>query len=201
MVNTERLQIFICGSYSDGFVHFSRIKKFVSHLTPAKIKGSAYRLKVGYPVVVEEGKDCIEGQIAEFIESESLLHLLDGFYGYNADHPDESLYIRKQIVAESKDSLISVWTYFLNPTKLPMDAKLIEGGDWQGSLKTQPTFCERLSERQRSYILKLGASSGREIVPIDMSLYRELISMELIVDKGRRLALSKFGSEVFRYLA
>ena len=59
---------------------------------------------------------------------------------------------------------------------------------------------EVLTDGQRQYILRLGATSGREIVPIDMKLYRELLNLEMIVDKGRRLALSKLGHEVFRYL-
>jgi hypothetical protein len=33
-----------------------------------------------------------------------------------------------------------------------------------------------------------------------MELYRELMKLELVVDKGRRLALSKLGQEVARYL-
>jgi hypothetical protein len=58
----------------------------------------------------------------------------------------------------------------------------------------------KLTEKQATYIQRLGRSSGREIVPIDLTLYRELMNLELIVDKGRRLALSKLGQEVFRHL-
>lgn len=60
---------------------------------------------------------------------------------------------------------------------------------------------ESFWERQKSYVQKLGLTLGREIVPIDLPLYRELMNLELIVDKGRRLALSKLGQEVYRYLS
>jgi len=64
----------------------------------------------------------------------------------------------------------------------------------------KPNFLDQLTAKQVNYIKKLGSSSGRDIVPIDMELYRELMKMELIVDKGRRLALTKLGKEVFSYL-
>lgn len=59
---------------------------------------------------------------------------------------------------------------------------------------------DKLSDRQKAYISKLGSCSGREIVPIDIDLYRELMKLEIIVDKGRRLALSKLGHEIFKSL-
>ncbi|MNS72308.1 hypothetical protein D3C72_1057130 [compost metagenome] len=65
----------------------------------------------------------------------------------------------------------------------------------------EPALTAKLSDKQVTYIQKLGKSSGREIIPIDLTLYRELMNLELIVDKGRRLALSKFGQEVYRHLA
>jgi hypothetical protein len=68
-------------------------------------------------------------------------------------------------------------------------------------MREEPVFTEKLSEKQKSYVQRLGAISGREIVPIDLGLYRELMNLELIVDKGRRLALSKLGQEVYRYLS
>ena len=58
----------------------------------------------------------------------------------------------------------------------------------------------QLSEKQATYVKRLGKSTSREIVPIDLNLYRELMNLELIVDKGRRLALSKLGLEVYRHL-
>ncbi len=68
------------------------------------------------------------------------------------------------------------------------------------SEKKQSSILSILTERQEAYIKKLGKSTGREIVPIDLPLYRELMNLELIVDKGRRLALSKLGHEVYRNL-
>lgn len=57
----------------------------------------------------------------------------------------------------------------------------------------------KLSPEQRQYLRKLGSATGRQVVPINLRLYRELLNLELIVDKGRRLALSKLGHEVIRF--
>ncbi|MNY36180.1 hypothetical protein D3C86_1706530 [compost metagenome] len=81
-----------------------------------------------------------------------------------------------------------------------MNAKIIAGGDWRKSIEEQPVLTAKLTERQVTYIQRLGKTTGREIIPIDLPLYRELMNLELIVDKGRRLALSKLGQEVYRHL-
>ncbi len=194
------MKFFVYGSMTEGLVHFSKIKDFVLSSQPAQIKGSAYRLKVGYPVVLEEGQDMVSGLVVTLNNNALLIGLLDEFHGLSSLHPEKSLYHRKEVVADLGDSKEIVNTYFLNPAKLPKNSVHIENGDWILSLQQQPALTDKLSDRQRSYILKLGASSGRDIVPIDLPLYRELMNLELIVDKGRRLALSKLGHEVYRYL-
>jgi hypothetical protein len=63
------------------------------------------------------------------------------------------------------------------------------------------SIAQQLTDKQRSYVLKLGAARARDIVPIqDLNLYRELLKLEMIVDKGRRLALSQFGRQVHQHL-
>lgn len=57
-----------------------------------------------------------------------------------------------------------------------------------------------LSNEQKQYLAKLKSATGRQVVPINLRLYRELLNLDLIVDKGRRLALSKLGNEVIRFL-
>lgn len=193
-------RFFVFGSMSEGFVHFNRIKDFVTNSMDATISGTVYRLKVGYPVVLNVGSDAIPGQILDLKSTELLVSLLDSFFGYNQQDESKSLHFRRQIFAQTNDGAVECSTYFLNPTKLPKDASVIENGDWRKSLKQAPALTEQLTERQARYILKLGSTKGREIVPIDLSLYRELMNLEIIVDKGRRLALSKLGNEVFRYL-
>lgn len=199
------MQIFVYGSFDNTnpttAVHFSKIAQFVETSEPAQIKGTCHRLKVGYPVVLEKGSDIIPGQLVGLTESVTLLSILDAFFGYIEAQPEKSIYLRKRTTVTTSSGEQLAWVYFLSPTKLPIDAKLIEGGNWQTSLNAQPIFTDRLTEKQKTYIQRLGSSSGRDIVPIDMVLYRELISLEIIVDKGRRLALSKFGTEVYRFLA
>jgi gamma-glutamylcyclotransferase (GGCT)/AIG2-like uncharacterized protein YtfP len=184
-------------------VHFSKISNFVVSSASAFVRGSAYRLKVGFPALSREGEDLVPGQLMELQASDLLMGLLDEFYGFNRQDPEKSLYCREEVNVYIQGTAESVkaWVYFLNPQKLPDNAQLIHGGDWRKSLEQQPALTAKLSEKQVTYIQRLGKSSGREIIPIDLVLYRELMNLELIVDKGRRLALSKFGQEVYRHLA
>ena len=195
------MKIFTYGSLSEGFVHFDKIKDFVTGNIGARARGRIYRLKVGYPVFVENGEDLIPGSLLTLNNNDLLLNVLDEFHGYSRLDREKSLYFRSEIEVETESGMEKAWVYSLNPAKLPKTAILIEGGDWKDSLTREPALTDKLTERQKNYICRLASISGREIVPInDLSLYRELMNLELIVDKGRRLALSKLGHEVHRYL-
>ncbi|MGZ3769439.1 MAG: gamma-glutamylcyclotransferase family protein [Bdellovibrio sp.] len=195
-------RFFVYGSFCEGMIHFSKIQNFVENSCYARVKATAYRLKSGFPALVKGGSDLIPGQLMNFKGNEVLLNLMDEFFGFNPLNPEESLYTRQKvnIYPEGTSESVDAWIYFLNPLKLPVNASLIPGGDWLQSIKEKPTLMSKLTEKQRNYIQRLGRSSGREIVPIDLTLYRELMNLELIVDKGRRLALSSLGQEVCKHL-
>lgn len=192
--------IFAYGSLTEGMVHFQKIQEFVRGSEAGYIKGSAFRLRVGFPVVLENGADLIPGQILTVEATPFLVELLDRFHGVSTQDPAKGLFYRKEVSVYGETPEIPekrAWIYFLNPDRLTSDALEIKGGDWRCS---KPKLTETLTERQKQYILRLGASTGREIIPIDLALYRELMNLEIIVDKGRRLALTKLGHEVYRYL-
>ncbi len=196
-------QIFVYGSLTQGMVHYRKIESYILDSTPASIQGSAYRLQVGFPVVVKSGEHRIFGQLLTINLSESLLSILDEWHGFRPLTPDKSLHIREKVqVLLGSGDLCLAETYFYQDKHLPKHAELIIDGDWQTAMKSQPALIDQLTEKQIHYVKKLGQASGREIVPInDLALYRELMKMNLIVDKGRRLALSKLGRELFHYLA
>jgi len=81
------------------------------------------------------------------------------------------------------------------------ETKLIPEGRWRESMGEFPVATSSLTPQQIEYIQKLGHSKGRDVAPRDKELYRELLNKEIIVDKGRCMALSKFGKEVFRFLS
>lgn len=195
-------RFFVYGSMTEGMVHFSRIQSFIESSVEATVKATAYRLKVGFPALSREGEDLVPGQLLEVRSSELLLSLLDEFFGFNRHDAEKSLYSREEapVYVVGQEQPVMAWVYFLNPKKLPVSAAVIQGGDWRKSLEENPAMIAQLTDRQVTYIRRLGKSTGREIVPIDLQLYRELMNLELIVDKGRRLALSKFGQEVYRHL-
>ncbi|MGZ3774784.1 MAG: gamma-glutamylcyclotransferase family protein [Pseudobdellovibrionaceae bacterium] len=195
-------RFFVYGSFCEGMIHFSKIQTFVENIVSARVKATAFRMKSGFPAVIKGGGDLIPGQLMSIKASDVSLNLMDEFFGYNSLNVEESLYSREkvEVYPEGTSESLSAWIYFLNPLKLPVNATLIVGGDWLQSIKEKPTLISKLSEKQRNYIQKLGRSTGREIVPIDLALYRELMNLELIVDKGRRLALSSLGQEVCKHL-
>jgi gamma-glutamylcyclotransferase (GGCT)/AIG2-like uncharacterized protein YtfP len=194
-------KFFLYGSMSEGLVHFSRIRDFILKSEPASIKGQAWRLEVGFPVITDEGADEIPGNLVTLNVTELLSSLLEQFHGFNSQEPEKSLYFKKEVMANTQSGPQSTWVFFLNPRYLPVRAQLIPDGDWKQNIAQNPPITETLSDKQKQYILKLSVAKGRESIPCDLaSVYRPLMNMELIVDKGRRSALSKLGHEVVRYL-
>lgn len=195
-------RFFVYGSFCEGMVHFTKIQDFVVNSKQARVKASAYRLKVGFPVLLKDGDDMVPGQLLELKASDLLVGLLDEFHGYNPMDNSKSLFSRVEVnvYSEGESEPVKAWAYMMNPGKLPAKSVKIANGDWLKSMQDHPTLVSQLSGKQVTYIKKLGASFGREIVPIDLRLYRELMNLELIVDKGRRLALSKLGQEVYKHL-
>jgi gamma-glutamylcyclotransferase (GGCT)/AIG2-like uncharacterized protein YtfP len=201
------MRFFVIGSWTEGMLHFQKLRPFIVSYEQATIEAKAYRLPVGFPVLVaqnngDEIADQIVGQLVELQYNETLLALMDSLHGIHALDPSKGLHQRHtaKIVKQSGDK-DEAQVYFFNPKKLTSKATRISGGVWQESLALNPPLTETLTEKQKTYVLKLGSAKGRDIVPInDLPLYRELMKLELIVDKGRRLALSSLGKEVFNHL-
>lgn len=199
-----RDSLFVYGSFSEGMVHFSKIKGQIVERRPAFAFGSVYRLPVGYPVFIQEGVGRIEGEFVRLERPEIIFAMLDEMHGVCAYDPEKSLFNRVELTVEVEFSGLNegekAWVYCFNPMKLTRGAVRIVDGNWKRALQESPPIVAKLTEKQRTYIQRLGSSTGREIVPIDLGLYRELLNLEMVVDKGRRLALTSLGQEVYRYL-
>ncbi len=195
-------KFFVYGSYCSGFCQFKKISVYAKNYQPAQILGTAYLDQFGYPLVFSDGADQIQGELAELELDQTQLAFLDEMMGFNPLDLQQSLYLRTEVqVTTAESNGEKAWAYFANPGQWNVaGAQKIENGDWKKTLMNSPALPEVLSEKQKSYILKLGASASRDVVRIDLNLYRELMSLELIIDKGRRLALTKKGQEVYRYI-
>lgn len=195
---------FLYGALTQGNKSFSRFFKEGDQIwSNVFVRGNAYRLEVGFPVLCLEPRETqhmISGELITSDMSDLVLNLMDEFHGYSRLVPEKSLYLRKNVEVLTSQGVRTAMTYVINPIKLPKTAKLIEAGDWQKSLVEAPPLTQKLSDREQEYVQRLGRSTGREIVPVQLDLYRSLMKMGLIVDKGRRLALSKLGQEVLRFL-
>lgn len=196
------MRFFAIGSWTEGMLNFDKLKNFIVSYETASIEGSVYRLPIGFPVYIDQGCDQIFGQLIEIRIDETLVSLMDSFHGVHFSDAAKGVHQRiLKTVKKISGQLDQAHVYIFNPKKLSKNATLIAGGFWKESLTETPPLTQQLTERQRAYVLKLGAAKGRDIIPItDLSLYRELMKLELIVDKGRRLALSSLGKDVYNHL-
>lgn len=196
------MRFFMIGSWTEGMVHFQKLAPYILSFEKAYINATVYRLPIGFPVIVNQENQKVYGQLIEIKVESTLLALMDTLHGVHPSDASKGLHIRSEIeVLKSTGDSELAQVYFFNPKKLTSKAVLIQDAEWRTSLEAQPPLPETLTEKQRTYVLKLGAAKGRDIVPIqDLSLYRELMKLELIVDKGRRLALSNLGKEVYNHL-
>jgi hypothetical protein len=92
-----------------------------------------------------------------------------------------------------------VSVYALRPKKLPKNAVPIVDGDWESDFHSQEPLKERFEEDEIQYIEKIGKATGREVIPYT-NMTRKLEKKGLVIDKGRRPALTVYGKEVFKYL-
>jgi len=200
------MRFFVIGSWTEGMLHFQKLKPFIVSYEPATINGNVYRVPAGFPVIVENldlsQADQIVGQLVEINADETLVILMDSFHGVHHSDESKGVHFRRTMqVEKASGGIEQAQVYLYNPKKLNAKSKKIEGAVWHDMMKNEPPISEQLTERQRTYVLKLGAAKARDIVPInDLTLYRELMKLELIVDKGRRLALSSLGKEVYKHL-
>ena len=194
--------LFIFGSFSEGMFHYEKIQPHVETQRPVTVRGALYRMPSGLIVMSNLGTQTIAGQLVTLRNREILLALLDQFHGVHRADPENGLFFSLEIEAYSEEGESErAQAYCINTVRLPRGAQPLPETDWRRTLVDQPPLFARLSDRQRSYIQKLGASTGREIVPIDLQLYRELMHLEIVVDKGRRLALSSLGHELYWLLS
>lgn len=196
------MRFFMIGSWTEGMVHFQKLAPYILSFEKAYINATVYRLPVGFPVIVNQDNQKVYGQLMEIKVENTLLALMDTLHGIHPTDASKGLHIRSEItVNKSTGDSEMAQVYFFNPKKLTSKAVLLQDAEWRTSLEQQPPLPQTLTDKQRTYVLKLGAAKGRDIIPIqDLSLYRELMKLELIVDKGRRLALSNLGKEVYNHL-
>ncbi|MCX7978311.1 MAG: gamma-glutamylcyclotransferase [Bdellovibrionaceae bacterium] len=197
----NEMRLFVCGAFCEGMILFRKFKELVRSVEDGEVVASAWRLPIGYPVLIKDGQDSIRGQVLTLQATDMTVRFFDALFSFDSLRPKSSLHFRENVIVQTSRGPEQVQCYFYNSNLLPKGSTPIPLGDWHRSLRDKPPLIDQLTERQAEYVRKLGAASGREIVPInDISLYRELMNLELIVDKGRRLALSKLGKEVYSYL-
>ena len=195
------MHIFVIGAFDKDMPLFSKISDLADAHYPGVVEGRALRMEVGYPALCLKGFDKVSGTVLEVKDSSIALNLFDAFFGYSLQAPDKSLHLRSETKCALEDGQsLNVICYTLNLNKAPKRLQEIPLGDWRGDYRSHPPIPEVLDEKEREYICKLANAKGRDIVRIDLNVYRKLMGGGIVVDKGRRVALSKLGKEVYKYL-
>lgn len=190
-------KFFLYGVYDEGQKCHSRFQNLISSQQKAQVRGTLYQLSCGLTLLQPEGEALVSGLLVDLNINESHWPYLDAMNGYNECSPKKSFLLRKTVeVILADGSSIQAQTYCINDDKKTSAKPVTE----PVAVPQKEILIDRLTDRQQLYIRKLSQAKGREIVPVDMALYRELMSLELIVDKGRRLALTSLGQEVSLFL-
>lgn len=197
---SEIIKVFLFGAWAPDQARFRTfVGPRVQQLQEGYILGRCVRGSVGYPLLTEGGNDRILGWCVEILEGGNLISLMDSFFGLGGATQSPFRRIDIEAFTLSGASLGPHLSYCALAEAVREMPK-IPHGDWHGDMARHEPIPEAMSSRQKEYIRKLGRSSSRDIVPIDLDLYRELMKLGLIIDKGRRLALTPLGREVFRHL-
>lgn len=191
-------RVFLCAHLEQLFVNNFQNK--IKNIQSGKIIGSLILSRAHKVYLVAAPQYEIVGNVYELDGDMNLTWpVVDEFIGASFIQPHKALFFREEVTVKTEAGDQLTWCYFNNFKKLAQPIEVLSHGRWS-EFELQP-LSKNLTEKQRLYLQKLGAVSGRDIVPIqDLNLYRELMKLELVVDKGRRLALSKLGQEVYKDL-
>jgi len=189
---------FTYGAFSKGQVHYSKFSKMIVGRKKAFVKANAYRLHCGYPILdTSKTEELIAGTLVELEAPESFWSVLDGLLGVDQLEAEKG-FLKRCSILTMIDSFTSIkaQTYCINPKKLTKAHKKINRYQWPHEINKELKILTKLNDRHRQFLSRLSKVRGRDIVPIELDIYRELLSMDIIVDRGRRLALTPLGKEV-----
>jgi gamma-glutamylcyclotransferase (GGCT)/AIG2-like uncharacterized protein YtfP len=116
------------------------------------VRGRLYGLGE-YPgaVVSRTAPSVIKGKVFELPEDQQVLSSIDTYEGFDPDHPESSLFVRKRWPVTLADgSQMMCWIYTYN--RKPADARLIESGSYSprnGSRKRRSASARSRSATRR----------------------------------------------------
>jgi gamma-glutamylcyclotransferase (GGCT)/AIG2-like uncharacterized protein YtfP len=129
------LNVFVYGTLKPGGRYWPEFceGKLAAEPIPAKIKGTLYDLHVGYPGLLLNGDQWVQGYLLEMATLADFRRL-DELEGYVPDRPEsENEYNRLRVPCFSPEgeALGKVWTYEITPAALQRcGGTRIESGHW-----------------------------------------------------------------------
>lgn len=199
--------VFVYGSFTKGLIHNTKIEQYIEVREKAYVYGHAYLLNVGYPTLVLDGPKLkskpaqkIYGEMLTLCAPDLVHRILDDFHGVSLSVPEKGLYFKSQAMVYTQDNSLESIIYHLNPKKLCKSSAYIAGGNWQEAFERAPRPQDLLTEGQIEYMKHLSSIKGRQTHRYNLDLCRQLMKLEMVVDKGRRFSLTRLGKDVLRYL-
>jgi len=131
---SEATCLFVYGTLKRGEPNFERYVSDALTVVRAEITGRLYHLPQGYPGLVLEGDEMIQGEAMTFADLPAKLRAVDPLETCDPARPEASLYRRAvyTIFLLPDRRPVPAWVYvYARP--LPEAARPVEGGDWRSA--------------------------------------------------------------------
>ena len=129
--------VFFYGTLMTGFDRRRRagIDNQLTFLGRGSIEAALFDLGI-YPAAVPAPDARVWGEVYEILDPDPVLAALDEIEGYSPDHPDRSLYLRRETSVTLNDGRsLPAWAYFYNA---PLgQAPRIPSGDYLKHVKAR----------------------------------------------------------------
>jgi gamma-glutamylcyclotransferase (GGCT)/AIG2-like uncharacterized protein YtfP len=129
--------VFFYGTLMAGFDRRRRagIDSKLTYIGRGSIKAALFDLGL-YPAAIPAPDGHVWGEVYAVADTDAVLKALDDIEGFTPEHPDQSLYLRKQTEVTLPDgSTASAWVYFYNA---PLgQAARISSGDYFEHIKAR----------------------------------------------------------------
>ena len=190
--------VFVYGSFFPENVHYRHFAPFVVSTQIGFVDGQVMRFSCGFPgLKLDKPEFPIEGRLLDLQVPDSFWPVVDAAMGVSHLKRHQGFFRRVDVeVRVDNFSKVKAYTYALTEWAEKRLAEPIERGLWRRALSASSSPLSRLTEKQVSYLRQLDQAQGRDTLPISMNLYQELLNLELIADRGRRLALTPLGKEM-----
>lgn len=120
--------VFVYGTLKEGGALSHHVSKNRINSKNATLKGFDLYDLGWFPGIVP-GNGTVLGELHEFDNPDVITEMIDKIEGYSPDHPETSLYLRKEVTVRAENKDIVTEAYIFNK-EITEKKKLIKSGNW-----------------------------------------------------------------------